>query len=64
MQKLQLLLSDKKEILKKLQKRLTIVGWIRVVIFLAITYFFLQYFILESGSKSHLYLSILASAIF
>ena len=64
MKELQLLLSKKKETLQKLRKKLTALGWIRVIIFLAITYFLLQYFIFESGLKIHLYLAIFSTVIF
>ena len=64
MKELQLLLSEKKETLQKLQKKLTILGWIRVAVFLFITYFLLQYFILESAVKIHLYLAIFFTVLF
>ena len=64
MKELQLLLSEKKDTLQKLQKKLTILGWIRVAVFLAITYFLLQYFILESAVKIHLYLAIFFTVLF
>ena len=64
MKELQLLLSQKKETLQKLQKKLTILGWFRVAVFLAITYFLLQYFILESQLKIHLYLAIFSTVLF
>ena len=64
MKELQLLLSQKKETLQKLQKELTILGWVRVTVFLSITYFLLQYFILESGLKIHLYLAIFFTVLF
>ncbi|WP_313502327.1 MutS-related protein [Kaistella carnis] len=64
MKQLHLLLSQKKVTLQKLQNKRTILGWIRVVIFLAITYFFLQYFIFESGLKIHLYLAIFSTVLF
>lgn len=64
MKDLPLLLSEKKETLQKLQNKLTLLGWIRVVIFLAITYFFLQYFIFESGVKIQLYLAISSTILF
>ena len=64
MEELHLLLSQKKETLQKLQKKLSIVGWVRVAVFLAITYFLLQYFILESGLKIHLYLTVFFTVLF
>lgn len=64
MKELQLLLSQKKETLQKLQKKLSIVGWFRVAVFLAITYFLLKYFILESGLKIHLYLAVFFTVLF
>lgn len=64
MKELQLLLSEKKETLQKLQKKLTSLGWIRVAVFLSITYFLLQYFILESQVKFHLYLAIFFTVLF
>ena len=64
MKELQLLLSQKKATLQKLQKKLTILGWVRVAVFLAITYFLLQYFILESQLKFHLYLAIFFIVLF
>lgn len=64
MEELHLLLSEKKETLQKLQKKLTIVGWVRVTVFLAITYFLLQNFILESGLKIHLYLAVFFTVLF
>ena len=64
MKELQLLLSKKKGTLQKLRKKLTALGWIRVIIFLAITYFLLQYFIFESGLKIHLYLAIFTTVLF
>ncbi|KIA90103.1 MutS-related protein [Kaistella jeonii] len=64
MDELHLLLSQKKETLQKLQKKLTILGWIRVVVFLSIAYFLLKYFIFESGLKSHLYLALFFTIIF
>ena len=64
MEELHLLLSQKKETLQKLQKKLSIVGWVRVAVFLAITYFLLQYFILESGLKIHLYLAVFFTVLF
>lgn len=64
MKQLHLLLSQKKVTLQKLQNKITILGWIRVIVFLAITYFFLQYFIFESGLKIHLYLAIFSTVLF
>lgn len=64
MKDLYLLLSEKKETLQKLQKKLTLLGWIRIVVFLTIAFFLLQYFIFESGFKSHLYLAIFFTVIF
>ena len=64
MEELHLLLSEKKETLQKLQKKLSIVGWFRVAVFLVITYFLLQYFILESGLKIHLYLAVFFTVLF
>ena len=64
MKELQLLLSQKKATLQKLQKKLSIVGWVRVAVFLYITYFLLQYFILESGLKIHLYLAVFFTVLF
>ena len=64
MKELHLLLFEKKETLQKLQKKLTILGWIRVAVFLSITYFLLQYFILESAVKIHLYLAIFFTVLF
>ncbi len=64
MQELQLLLSQKKDKLQEISKELTILGWIRVAVFLAITYFLFQYFILESGLKIHLYSAIFSTVIF
>ena len=64
MKELHLLLFEKKETLQKLQKKLTILGWVRVAVFLAITYFLLQYFILESAVKIHLYLAIFFTVLF
>lgn len=64
MNKLNVLLAEKKETLQKFRKKLTILGWIRVVVFLAITYFLVQYFILESGLKSHLYWAIFFIVLF
>ncbi|MDP2452965.1 MULTISPECIES: DNA mismatch repair protein MutS [unclassified Kaistella] len=64
MKELHLLLSEKKETLQRLQKKLIILGWFRVVVFLAITYFLLQYFIFESGLKIHLYLAICSTVVF
>ena len=40
MEELHELLSKKKEALQKLKKKLTILGWIRVAVFLSIVYFF------------------------
>ena len=64
MKELHLLLTEKKEKLQKLEKKLTILGWFRVIVFLAITYFFLQYFIFETGLKIHLYLAIFSTVLF
>lgn len=64
MQELKLILSQKKETLQKFRKKLTILGWIRVVVFLFISYFLLKYFIFESGSNSHLILAVFFTAIF
>ncbi len=64
MEELHLLLSQKKETRQKLKRKLTILGWIRVAVFLSIAYFLLQYFIFESGLKSHLYLMIFFIVIF
>lgn len=64
MQELQLLLSQKKETLEKLKRKLTIFGWIRVAVFLAIAYFLSNFFIFESGVKSHSYLAILFTVVF
>ncbi|WP_373709621.1 DNA mismatch repair protein MutS [Kaistella sp.] len=64
MEELHLLLSEKKETLQKLQKKLSIVGWVRVAVFLTITYFLLQYFILEGGLKIHLYLAVFFTVLF
>ena len=64
MESLHFLLSQKRETLQKLQKKLTVLGWIRVVVFLSVTYFFLQYFIFESGFKIHLYLAIFFTVLF
>ena len=64
MKELHLLLSEKKESLQKQQRKLTILGWVRVVVFLSLTYFLLQYFILESLLKIHLYLAIFFTILF
>jgi hypothetical protein len=64
MEELHELLSKKKEALQKLKKKLTILGWIRVAVFLSIVYFFLKYFIGESGLQSHLYLGIFFTLLF
>ena len=64
MQDLHLLLSQKKETLQKIERKLTILGWIRVAVFLSITYFLVQYFILESQLKFHLYLAIFFIVLF
>lgn len=64
MEDLDLLLSEKNLELKKLQKKQSILGWFRVAIFLAITYFFLQYFVFESQLKSHLFLGIFFVVLF
>ena len=64
MEELHELLSKKKEALQKLKKKLTILGWIRVAVFLSIVYFFLKYFIVESGVQSHLYLGIFFTLLF
>lgn len=64
MEELHLLLDEKKEILQKLKKKLTVLGWLRVVVFLSIAYFLLQYFIFESGFQSHLYLGISLIVLF
>ena len=64
MQDLLLLLSQKKETLQKIERKLTVLGWIRVAIFLSIAYFLLQFFIFESGVKSHLYFAIFFTLIF
>lgn len=64
MQELKLLLSQKKETLQKFRKRLTILGWIRVVVFLFISFFLLKYFIFESGLNSHLYLAVFFTVLF
>jgi hypothetical protein len=64
MNELHLLLTEKKATLQKLQKELTILGWIRVAVFLLIAYFFAQYFIFASGFTSHLYLLIFCTLLF
>ena len=64
MQELHLLLSEKNETLQKLKKKLTILGWLRVVVFISVTYFLLKYFILESGLKIHLYLAVFFTILF
>ncbi|WP_226063620.1 MutS-related protein [Kaistella polysaccharea] len=64
MGELNLLLAEKKETLQKLQKKLTILGWVRVAVFLSITYFLLKYFVFESGLKIHLYLAIFFIVLF
>ncbi|WP_417428165.1 MutS-related protein [Halpernia sp.] len=58
MEELNLLLSEKEINLKELKKKHTLLGWFRVVIFLAISYFLLKFFIFESGLEIHLYLGI------
>lgn len=64
MKELLALLSEKTETLQKFKRKLTVLGWIRVAVFLSITYFFLQYFIFESGLQLHLYFAILFTVIF
>ena len=64
MEDLNLLLSEKKIELQKIKKKQTLLGWFRVVIFVALTYFLLQYFIFESGLKVHLYLGIFFVVLF
>ncbi|UJF30821.1 DNA mismatch repair protein MutS [Kaistella sp. 97-N-M2] len=64
MNELNLLLSEKRTTLQKLNKKLTLLGWTRVLIFLAIAYFLLQYFIFESGLQSHLYFAIFLTLAF
>jgi len=64
MQDLHLLLSQKKETLQKIERKLTILGWIRVVVFLSIAYFLSQFFIFESGVKIHLYLAVFSTILF
>ncbi|MGS0748010.1 MutS-related protein [Halpernia sp. GG3] len=58
MEDLHVLLSEKKIELQKIKKKQSLLGWFRVVTFLALTYFLLQYYIFESGLKIHLYLGI------
>lgn len=64
MNNLNVLLLEKKEILQKLKKKQSIIGWIRVAIFLSIIYFWYQYFISESGFQSHLYFGIFLAILF
>ncbi|MDQ0476823.1 DNA mismatch repair protein MutS [Chryseobacterium sp. MDT2-18] len=64
MEELYELLAEKKETLQKFQKKLTVLGWIRVAVFLSIAYFLLKYFIFESGLQSHLYLGIFFTFLF
>ncbi|WHF50744.1 DNA mismatch repair protein MutS [Chryseobacterium gotjawalense] len=64
MEELHELLAAKKETLQKLQKKLTVLGWIRVATFLSIAYFLLKYFIFESGLQSHLYLGFFFTVLF
>lgn len=61
---LQKLLSEKREILQNLQKKLTFTGYFRVLIFAALSYFFLRYFIFESGLKNDLYLAVVLTILF
>lgn len=58
MNELNHLLSEKKNILRKLKKNQSVIGWIRVAVFLAIVYFLYQYLINESGLRHHLYIGI------
>lgn len=64
MDELHLLLSEKNQTLQKFKRKLTLTGWIRVVVFLFITYFLVQYFILESGLKLHLYIALFFIIVF
>jgi hypothetical protein len=45
MEDLNLLLSEKKIELQKIKKKQSLLGWFRVAVFLALTYFLLQYYI-------------------
>ena len=58
MNELHLLLAKKRETQQQLKRKLTVLGWVRVVVFLIITYFLLQYFIFESDLKRDLYFAI------
>lgn len=64
MKNLNLLLSEKKIELQKSKKKQSLLGWIRVAIFVALSYFLLQYYIFESGLKIHLYLGIFFVVLF
>jgi DNA mismatch repair ATPase MutS len=64
MEDLNLLLSEKKIELQKIKKKQSLLGWFRVAVFLALTYFLLQYYIFESGLKIHLYLGIFFVILF
>ena len=64
MDKLNLLLSEKNNLLQKLKKKQTILGWLRVGIFLLIIYFLFKYFVVENGFQTDLYLGIFFVFIF
>ena len=64
MENLNSLLSEKKVELQKIKKKQTLLGWLRVAVFLALTYFLLQYFIFESSSQIHLYSGIFFIILF
>ncbi|WP_027376878.1 MutS-related protein [Kaistella palustris] len=64
MEEIHLLLSEKKKIIQKLQKKLSVLGWLRVALFLALVYFLLQFFIFESGLRIHLYFGMVGVALF
>ncbi|SEG17927.1 MutS domain V [Halpernia humi] len=64
MEEINLLLSEKETILNSLKKKQTLIGWFRVLVFLALTYFLLQFFIFESALKIHLYLGVFFLILF
>lgn len=58
------LLEAKKYTQAQLKKKLNVVGYIRALLFLGLTFLLYKYFIAESGIKLHLYLAIFLIILF
>lgn len=64
MEDLNHLLSEKKNLVGKLKKNQSIIGWLRVAVFLALSFFLVKYYILESAIIYHLYFAIFCIVLF